>query len=126
LLFLVFSLAVLLVSLLILAASIFRYRESKHQAAGSLIASTYWRLSRLAALAGLSPSASQTPYEYTRLLARHFPQAHNALWHLTHLFVRERWGAPQHAPGPGDQQAVEKLWPRMRAIMLRSLLLRRK
>jgi transglutaminase-like putative cysteine protease len=125
-LFLTFSLAVLVAALLLLAASLFRYREHKRFAASTLIAITYWRLARLAALAGLSPGRSQTPYEYTRLLARHFPQARNTLWHITHLFVRERWGAPQHAPGPGDAQSVEKLWPSLRITMLRSLVTRRK
>ena len=124
-LFLVFSLAVLIVALLLLAASVFRYRENKRPAV-SMVAATYWRLSRLAAFSGLSPGEAQTPYEYTRLLARRFPQAKNALWHITHLFVRERWGAPHHAPGPADQQSVEKLWPTLRATMLRSLILRRK
>jgi hypothetical protein len=124
--FLAFSLGVLMLALLLLAASVFRYRENKRSAAITLIADTYWRLARLAAFTGLSPGKSQTPYEYTRLLASHFPQAKNALWHITHLFVRERWGAPQHAPGPADEQSVEKIWPALRATMLRSLIFRRK
>jgi len=124
-LFLVFSLVVLVVALLLLAGSVFSYRENKRSAA-SMIAATYWRLSRLAAFSGISPGKAQTPYEYTRLLARRFPQAKNALWHITHLFVRERWGAPHHAPGPADQQSVERLWPALRATMLRSLIFRRK
>jgi hypothetical protein len=125
-LFLSFSLIVLAIALLALAIAAYRYRENQRLADSTLIAATYWRLTRLAALTGLSPGKSQTPYEYTRLLARRFPQAGNALWHLTHLFVRERWGAPQHAPAPGEEQAVEQLWPRLRTTMLRSLIFRQK
>jgi hypothetical protein len=126
-LFLAFSLAVLAISLLILGMAVIRYRDSKRLAAGTgtIIATTYWRLSRLGAWSGLSPGKAQTPYEYTSLLARRFPQANHALWRLTHLFVRERWGAPQHAPTPGEEQAVKRLWPALRATMLRGMLRRR-
>jgi len=78
---------VLVVALLLLSTSVFRYRENKRPAA-SMIAATYWRLSRLGAFSGISLGTAQTPYEYTRLLARRFPQAKNALWHITHLFLR--------------------------------------
>ncbi|HEV2583643.1 MAG TPA: transglutaminase domain-containing protein [Ktedonobacteraceae bacterium] len=125
-LFLSFSLVVLVIAMLALAIAAYRYRENKRLEEGTLIAVTFWRLSRLAALAGHSPGKSQTPYEYTYQLARRFPQARDALWRITHLFVRERWGAPQHAPAPGEEQTVEQLWPRLRAIMLRALIFRQK
>ncbi len=124
--FLVVSLIVLAVALLVFAASVFRYREHKRFATSTMIAATYWRLARLAGLSGVSPRASQTPYEYTRQLVRRFPQAQSALWHVTHLFVRERWGAPQHVPAHSEEQTIQQLWPRLRATLLRSLVFHKK
>lgn len=124
-LFLTFSLAVLAFSLAVLAVAVTRYRNSRWLAAGTVIATTYWRLTRLGALSGLSPGKAQTPYEYTNLLTRRFPQSSQSLWRLTHLFVRERWGAPHHAPTPVEEQTVKHLWPTLRATMLREMLRRR-
>lgn len=125
-LFLVISLAILGVAMVVLAFSLYRYRENKRFLASSMIAGTYWRLARLAGFTGLAPRTSQTPYEYTRQLTRYFPQAQSALWHITHLFVRERWGAPQHRPAQFEEQSIQQLWPRLRAILLRDLVLRKK
>lgn len=125
-LFLVISLAILGLAMLMLGFSLYRYRENKRLMASSMIAGTYWRLARLAGFTGLAPRTSQTPYEYTRQLARYFPQAQSALWHITHLFVRERWGAPQHRPAQSEEQSIQRLWPRLRITILRALLLRKK
>jgi hypothetical protein len=125
-LFLVVSLAILGVAMLVLVFSVYRYRENKRFLASTMIAGTYWRLARLASFSGLSPRASQTPYEYTRQLAHRFPQAQSALWHITHLFVRERWGAPQHRPAQSEEQSIQQLWPRLRTTLLRDSILRRR
>jgi hypothetical protein len=85
-----------------------------------IISLLYWRVSRLASLSGAEPRPSQTPYEYTRMLCQRFPRAQAALWHITHLFVRERWGARQHLPREAEVQDVERLWPTVRNAILRS------
>ena len=112
--------------MVVLAFSLYRYRENKRFLASSMIAGTYWQLARLAGFTGLAPRTSQTPYEYTRQLTRYFPQAQSALWHITHLFVRERWGAPQHRPAQFEEQSIQQLWPRLRATLLRDLIWRKK
>lgn len=119
-LFLDFSLVILLVALLTLAVASYRYRLSKLYANIPIIAGMYWRVSRLASLTGTSPRASQTPYEYTRMLCQRYPRAQAALWRITHLFVRERWGARQHLPHEGEVKDIEQLWPAMRNAILRS------
>lgn len=124
--FLELSLTFLGISLLILLFAIYRYRERSFLEQKTLIAATFWRLSRLGRFSGITPRDSQTPYEYTRLLAERFPQAKTTLWHVAYLFVRERWGEPNQAPGPRDEQSLQQLWPRLRATMLRSLLIRKK
>ncbi|MGH2493883.1 MAG: transglutaminase TgpA family protein [Ktedonobacteraceae bacterium] len=121
-LFLGFSLLILLVALLALAVATYRYRLSKLYANIPIISVMYWRLSRLASLSGTAPRASQTPYEYTRLLAQRYPRAQAALWRITHLFVRERWGARQHLPRESEVKDLEQLWPSVRITMLRSWL----
>ena len=119
-LFLGFSLVILLVSLILLVVATHRYRLSKVYANSTFISSIYWRLSRLASLSGMAPRESQTPYEYTRLLSQRFPRAQAALWRITHLFVRERWGAPQYLPGEAEEKDLKRLWPDARGAMLRS------
>ena len=119
-LFLDFSLVILLVALLALAVASYRYRLSKLYANIPIISSVYWRVSRLASLSGTAPSASQTPYEYTRMLCQRYPRAQAALWRITHLFVRERWGARQHLPREAEVKDMEQLWPTVRSAIIRS------
>lgn len=119
-LFLDFSLVILVVALLALVVAGYRYRFNKLYAHLPIISLLYWRVSRLASLSGVEPRPSQTPYEYTRMLSQRFPRAQAALWHITHLFVRERWGDPQHLPGETEVQDVERLWPTVRNAMLSS------
>jgi hypothetical protein len=119
-LFLDFSLVILLVALLTLAVASYRYRLSKLYANIPIIAGIYWRVSRLASLSGTSPRASQTPYEYTRMLCQRYPRAQAALWRITHLFVRERWGARQHLPHEAEVKDMEQLWPTVRSAIVRS------
>ena len=119
-LFLDFSLVILVVALLALVVAGYRYRLNKLYATMPIISLLYWRVARLASLSGAEPRPSQTPYEYTRMLCQRFPRAQAALWHITHLFVRERWGARQHLPRETEVQDVERLWPTVRNAMLRS------
>ena len=119
-LFLDFSLVLLGVALLALVVAGYRYRLNKLYANLPIISLLYWRVSRLASLSGAEPRPSQTPYEYTRMLCQRFPRAQVALWHITHLFVRERWGARQHLPRETEVQDVERLWPTVRNTILRS------
>ena len=119
-LFLDFSLVILLVALLTLAVASYRYRLSKLYTNIPIIAGIYWRISRLASLSGASPRASQTPYEYTRMLCQRYPRAQAALWRITHLYVRERWGARQHLPHEAEVKDIEQLWPAVRSAIIRS------
>ncbi len=121
-LFLALSLGILLASMLILALAIYRYRLSKLTANIPIFSRAYWRLSRLASFSGSAPRESQTPYEYTRMLCQRYPRAQSALWHIAHLFVRERWGAPHHLPGEVEEKDLEQLWPGVRNTILRSWL----
>ena len=121
-LFLGFSLIILLLALLALAMATYRYRLSKMYANIPIISTIYWRLSRLASLSGVAPRAWQTPYEYTRMLCRRYPRAQTALWRITHLFVRERWGARQHLPREAEVKDLEQLWPDVRSTIVRSWL----
>jgi transglutaminase-like putative cysteine protease len=124
-LFLTLSLATLLGSVVIFCfALLFRYKGNKLSA--SLTASTiYRRVCRLGALIGSPPQRWQTPYEYYRMLGRRFPQAAAPMRRVTELFVRERWAAPHQAPGPAEEQSLEKLWPHLRNTLLRSFFSRR-
>ena len=122
--FLGISLTILVVALLVLAVAIYRYKWRNLYANASLVSALYWRVSRLASLSGVPPQESQTPYEYTRVLSQRFPKVREPLWRITHLFVRERWGARYHAPGEAEAEDLERLWPRIRRTFLRALILR--
>lgn len=121
-LFLDFSLVILLVALLALVVASYRYRLNKMYANIPIISSVYWRVSRLASLTGSAPRASQTPYEYTRILCQRYPRAQATLWRITHLFVRERWGARQYLPHEAEVKDMERLWPTVRSAIIRSWL----
>jgi len=122
--FLGISLIILVVALLVLAVAIYRYKFDKLYANASLVSALYWRVSRLASLSGVPPRESQTPYEYTRVLSQRFPRVKEPLWRITHVFVRERWGAQHHSPGAAEEKDIERLWPRIRGTFLRALIFR--
>jgi len=88
----------------------------------SVVTGMFWRFCRLASWIGLAPKEWQTPYEYSGMLSRHFPQQQQSLWHLTDLFVRERWGASAQVPHPYKEQEVEHLWPALRGAFLHLVL----
>jgi transglutaminase-like putative cysteine protease len=83
-----------------------------------LISALYWRFCHVASWLGLSPKKWQTPYEYSSVLARSFPQKAGVLWHLTDLFVRERWGGPQHLPHPQEEVEARYSWLHLRDILI--------
>jgi len=125
-LFLDLSLAILCGSLIVLAFAIFVRFNSNRLSTSTTVSSTiFWRICRYGKFAGLPPQRWQTPYEYSRMLGWRFPQAAVALRRVTEIFVRERWAAHHEIPGPAEQQALEKLWPRLRNTLIRSLLSRR-
>lgn len=117
-LLMVFSLLFLLCSCAVLGFAVVRYRSRRAPLAP--VASIYARLCRLAGLIGSPPASWQTPYEYTSVLSRRFPQASTTLRRLADLFVRERWAAPQQLPVPGEEQEIQRLWPRLRNTILRA------
>lgn len=118
-LFLTIALLVLLASCAVLGLAVFRYQRAR-RAAQSTITAIYARLCRVARMVGSPPATWQTPYEYTFLLSKRFPQASTALRRLADLFVRERWATPQQAPNPHEQRELERLWPSLRNSILRS------
>lgn len=123
-LFLGFSLVTLAASLIFLLIAISTYRSHRLHASVTVATAIFWRIARLASWSGIPPQEWQTPYEYTRVLARRFPQARPALRRVADLFVRERWAAPRDMPRPSEQKDLERLWPHLRSIFLRSLLKR--
>jgi transglutaminase-like putative cysteine protease len=122
-LFLAFSLLCLLCSCVVLTLAVARYRSGRPSS--SPIASVYVRLCRLAGLIGMPPAVWQTPYEFTFVLCRRFPQAATVLRRVADLFVRERWASPEQAPAPGEQREMQHLWPRLRNMLLRGSFARR-
>ena len=124
-LFLALSLVTLLGSVLIFCfVLLFRYKGYKLSASVTA-SSIYRRVCRLGTLIGSPPQRWQTPYEYYRVLGRRFPQAAAPMRRVTELFVRERWAAPYQAPGPAEEQSLEKLWFQLRNALIRSFLSRR-
>lgn len=118
-LLLTIALLALFGSCIALGFALMRYQRARH-ASRTAIASVFVRLCRLARLVGIPPAVWQTPYEYTFMLSKHFPQASATLHRLADLFVRERWAAPQQAPDSREQQELERLWPGLRNTILRS------
>nr|BBH92907.1 transglutaminase [Thermogemmatispora argillosa] len=85
----------------------------------SPVARLFWRLCRLASLAGLRPRSWQTPYEYSARLSQAMPEVASPLRRLTELFVRERWAPPYELPGSSEKAELERLWPPLRRGLLR-------
>jgi hypothetical protein len=112
------SLLILLASLIVLGISVIRYR--KQRALQSPVTLFYARLCRVTSLVGSPPELAQTPYEYTFLLSKRFPQLSGMLRRLADLVVRERWATAQQAPTPMEKQELIRGWPRLRNTILRS------
>lgn len=118
------SLIALLISFLVFLVALIVHWWRSLYANSTLVAGTFWRLCRMAGWAGLAPRVWQTPYEYSRMLCQYCPQKAGYLWHLTELFVRDRWGAPHQAPHAREEKVVEQLWPALRGMLLRMALRR--
>ena len=124
-LFLALSLATLFLSLVVFCFALLARCKENGLNNNTTIASTlFWRICRFGSLVGLPPRGWQTPYEYSRVLSRRFPQVAVSLRRVTELFVRERWAAPHQAPGPAEEHAVEKLWPHLRNTFVRSFFIK--
>jgi transglutaminase-like putative cysteine protease len=118
------SLGTLCCSILLLLLSILTYWWRNLFANASFVTGMYWRVCRLASWVGLPPQSWQTPYEYSRMLGRYFPQDMAPLRRLTELFVRDRWAAPHEMPFTAEEDDLERLWPHFRRMFLHIFLLR--
>ncbi len=121
-----FSLLLLLCSLCLFLFALARHWWRNLYANSSRVSGLFWRLCQIASWGGLSPRSTQTPYEYSRLLSQQFPQNAHAIWNLTELFVRDRWGSGQHVPHPQEEDHAEQVWHSMRGFFLTILLRRRR
>ncbi len=90
----------------------------------NFISGMFWRACRIASWAGMPPSGWQTPYEYSSMLIRHVPSEAAPLRRLTDLFVRDRWAAPHEIPYVPEEDDLERLWPHLRRVLLRLIVLR--
>ena len=74
---------------------------------------TFGRIAVLANWAGLSPRRSQTPYEYTHMLAEAVPEQSITIERLGDLYVRERWAdpdSPEHPRSSGEINEIPRIW----------------
>lgn len=117
----IFSLLVLLASLFFFVVALGLHWWRNLYGQNPRIVGIFWRFCHVAGWAGLSPRASQTPYEYSHMLSQQFPQRARTLHNLTDLFVRERWGTPQATSHPHDEAHVEQLWASLRGMFLEML-----
>ncbi len=90
----------------------------------NFISGMFWRACQVASWAGMPPRGWQTPYEYSSMLIRHVPYEAAPLQRLTELFVRERWAAPHEVPYVPEEDDLERLWPHLRRVLLRLIVLR--
>lgn len=119
-----FSLLVLLCSLLFFIGALATRWWRNLYANSTMVSGLFWRLCQVASWAGFSPRTSQTPYEYSSMLIRHFPQSGRSLWHLTELFVRDRWGDPRHVPHEHDEIDAQQHWLHLRKSLMQLMLKR--
>ncbi len=112
------SIAVLLLSVLVFLTAVASYWWRNLYAENGFVVSMFWRLCRIASWVGFAPKSWQTPYEYSGMLSNQFPQNATPLLHLTHLFVRERWGPPAQVPPHAEEEIVEHLQPNLRRMFL--------
>lgn len=117
---------VLLISILVFLTAAITYWWRTLYRNSTFVAGMFWRLCWIASRAGLAPSSWQTPYEYSRMLSQYFPQKATPLWHLTELFVRDRWGAPSQVPQQREVEHIEQLWPTLRQMFFQLWMRKRK
>jgi hypothetical protein len=112
------SIGALLISLLFFLFALVVHWWRNLYASSSRVSGLFWRLCWMASCVGLAPRLSQTPYEYSQILSQQFPERAGALHYLTDLFVRDRWGAPQHLPRAQEEAHAEQLWGDLRGIFV--------
>jgi transglutaminase-like putative cysteine protease len=118
------SLLALFGSLCFLLFALGSYWWRNLYAGANLVSGIFWRACRIASWAGLPPREWQTPFEYSRTLIQHFPQEAAPMRRLTELFVRDRWAAPHETPYAPEEDDLERLWPHLRNVLLRLILLK--
>jgi transglutaminase-like putative cysteine protease len=116
------SMVALLCSLLLFLLALVTYWWRNLYANSTVISGIFWRLCYIASWAGFSPRGWQTPYEYSRMLSRHFPLQAKPLWRLTELVVRDRWGAPHEVPYGYEEAYAQHVWMNLRGLMMHLIL----
>jgi len=121
---LVLSLLALFCSLCFLLFALGSYWWRNLYAGANLVAGMFWRVCRIASWAGLPPREWQTPFEYSHALSQYLPRETAPMRRLTELFVRDRWAAPHETPYAAEEDDLGRLWPHLRHVLLRLLLLK--
>ena len=123
-LLLVLSLLALFCSLCFLLFALGSYWWRNLYAGANVVSGMFWRVCRIASWVGLPPKEWQTPYEYSYTLSQYLPWEVAPMRRLTELFVRDRWAASHEMPYAAEEDDLERLWPHLRHVLLRLLLLR--
>ncbi len=118
------SLLALFGSLSFLLLALCSYWWRNLYAGAHVVPGMFWRACRIASWAGLPPREWQTPFEYSRTLSQYFPQEAAPMRRLTELFVRDRWAAPHETPYAAEEDDLARLWPHLRNVLLRLILLK--
>jgi hypothetical protein len=77
----------------------------------------YRRMVRLAARQGVAHSASQTPYEFSRVLGRTLPTIDQEANDLADAYVSAEYGPA--SPNAGDVRRARRVWRRIERVLLR-------
>jgi hypothetical protein len=115
------TIAGLILALLCGLAAIVYYWWRRFYTSSVVVEVLFSRCCQVASWVGLGPKAWQTPYEYSLMLSRQFPDQAAPLSRLAKLFVRERWGVPRRAPRKLETAEVTYLWKAMRSLVLSRL-----
>ena len=119
-----FSMIAVLAVLFFLLFALCSYWWRKLYTKTNFVSGMFWRACQIASWAGMPPRGWQTPYEYSSMLIRHVPYEAAPLRRLTDLFVRDRWAAPHEVPYVPEEDDLERLWPHLRRVLLRLIVLR--
>ncbi len=115
------TIAGLIIALLCGLAAIVYYWWRRFSTSSVVVEVLFSRCCQVASWVGLGPKAWQTPYEYSLMLCRQFPNQAAPLSRLAKLFVRERWGVPRHASRKLAVAEVTYIWNAMRLLVLSRL-----
>ncbi len=108
----------LIIAVLFCLAVIVRYWWRRFFTSSIVVEVLFLRFCQIASWVGLGPKAWQTPYEYSLMLSRQFPEQAVPLSRLTKLFVRERWGLPHHTPRELPLADATYVWTAIRSLVL--------